>query len=200
MATARLGRREKRILQATLKISRQYDGLAARSHIYKALDAQLKKEKKQCRKSILRLVKRGLIRIAATNRRGTPLWFQLTETGMEIAENLEKERARLKDLKETLRLLQAGKPSRTATINLIREMLWQTSRSFNSREEFEKYWTKRRLGLILKRMGLKQIWVGKNRKYIINATSVASNPPRHLSLKEITTDNAKTGRRDGSFT
>lgn len=161
-------------------MSRRFDGLAARSHVYNSLGAQLKKEKKQCRKSILRLVKRGLIEIAVTDKRRTPLWFQLTEEGRKTAEELEREETPLRDMKEALRLLKT-EGQIYVTLDEVRELLWQVSGwKFNNRGEFEKYWTKRKMGLTIKKMGLKQGWSGppeeRIRTYIltVNCTDDAS--------------------------
>jgi len=87
--------------------------------------------------------------------KGNPYWT-LTEKGRKVAHKILREEKEEEHLREALNLLvKEGKTE--ATLNEIREKLWEVSKEFfSNREEFQDYWTKRRLGLALKRSGIRQ--------------------------------------------
>ena len=86
--------------------------------------------------------------------KGNPYWT-LTEKGRKVAHKILREEKEEEHLREALNLLvKEGKTE--ATLNEIREKLWEVSKEFfSNREEFQDYWTKRRLGLALKRLNVK---------------------------------------------
>jgi len=121
------------------------------------------REERNFRLSIHRLAKRGFVRpvsviptgYSLTDPRGYGyIFYSLAQTGRRAAEkirwdeNAEKSHV---DFEETMKLLIV-RGIKQVTIRQVREMLWQrTSDKFASREEFEKYWNKHKLGFALKR-------------------------------------------------
>ena len=103
--------------------------------------------------------------------KGNPYWT-LTEKGRKVAHKILREEKEEKHLREALNLLvKEGKTE--ATLNEIREKLWERSgESFRNREEFERYWTKKRLGLMLKRIGVNWRRTGKKRIRLYSLTGM----------------------------
>lgn len=80
--------------------------------------------------------------------------YNLTEKARKQLERWE--RCEAEDVRAALKHLKALHIYR-ATIKEIKEALWQTTGSkYQNREEFEKIWTKERIGCILKKMGVKK--------------------------------------------
>lgn len=195
MGSTRLGKREKRILKALLKLSadRTEDrplfnlkaGEILGAEIFDKLGIPfitLDISGIPYKKALNRLLRRWFVELTSQKMRQVrKRTYILTEKGREATENLIAEESRMEGLKEALRLLRA-EGRITLTMDEIRELLWQVSSyQFNNREEFEEYWTKRRLGLTLKKIRLKQVFCGPSekrvRKYIltINCTDNAQN-------------------------
>ena len=195
MGSTRLGKREKRILKALLKLSenRTEDRPLFNLKAGEILGAEILDKMGipfitldisgiPYRKALNRLVKRGFVELTSRKMRQVrKRTYKLTEKGREATENLIAEESRMEALKEALRLLIVEGHT-TLTMDEIRELLWQVSSyQFNNREEFEEYWTRRRLGLALKKIGLKQVFCGSSekrvRKYIltVNCTDNAQN-------------------------
>lgn len=111
----------------------------------------------------------GTPQMTEIRKRANPYWT-LTEKGREAALKILGEEKEEEQLKETLKLLvKEGKTE--ATLNEVREKLWEITQTFfRSREEFQEYWTERRLGLALKRIGVNWRRVGKKRICLYNLT------------------------------
>jgi DNA-binding MarR family transcriptional regulator len=185
VGSTRLGRREKKVLKVLLKLAadrtedRPFFNLKAGEILgAEVLDKlgipfiTLNISGIPYRKALNRLVKRELVELTSRKMRQVrKRTYKLTEKGREATENLIAEESRMEGLIEALRLLNA-EGIMTLTMDGIHELLWQVSSyQFNNREEFENYWTKRRLGLALKKIGLKQVFFGSSekrvRKYIL---------------------------------
>ena len=124
------------------------------------------KEERLYKQSIRHLVKRGLIRPVFFAPKGQPpdpklfdkvfgySFFTLTRDGRKTAEKVVREKelddlmeARNEDLRKTVKMLE-DQGYKEVTLKQVLELLWQVSHGkFENKEEFEKYWNRRRLGL-----------------------------------------------------
>jgi len=198
--SAKLGWRERKILLIMLKHDDPPGHpIALFNHLYrecgihyddvlpKKWQKEEHKEERLYRQSIRHLMKRNLINPVVFAPEGQPppdpkgcCFFALTETGRKIAEKVRREKAmnelveaRNEDLRKTIRLLET-QGCKEATLKQIRELLWRVSHDkFEGREEFEKYWNNRRLGLMLRDLVVKRTRVSKKderRKYILKSS------------------------------
>jgi len=129
----------------------------------------------------------GTPQMTEIRKRANPYWT-LTEKGRKAALKILREEKKEEQLREALKLL-AKEGKTEATLDAVREKLWEVSKElFSSREEFQKYWTKRRLGLALRRSGIKQKldWLKKKKV-------------RLYILMEDGTDNTENVPSDGTF-
>jgi hypothetical protein len=137
--------------------------------------------------------------------------FRLTNRGREVAERIRfEEKARINKY-EVEKLEEEGKdyvmkallvmkaqrmqdqqPSQV-TLDEIRETLWQVSKdTFKSREQFERYWTKKRLGRDLRILGYKQkqkrsegkeMWIYDLEDLVISDTFMASLSAKAIDMR-----------------
>jgi hypothetical protein len=120
-------------------------------------------EERNFRLSIHRLTKKGLVRPVSVVPDGSSLpdprgygyiYYSLTLTGRTTAERLQSEEKALKiqeDLEKAVKQLRALSAMQV-TISQVRELLWQQSQEkFDSRNEFDRYWSNTKLGLMLKK-------------------------------------------------
>lgn len=135
------------------------------------------REERSFRLSIHRLTKKGFVRPVSVVPNGHPLpdprgygyvFYCLTQRGRTLAEELQWEEhasESQEDLKKLLKQL-SKLSNEQKTISQIRELLWQQSHNkFECREAFENYWSQRRLGLVLKKLGYKNARVSlRNRQ------------------------------------
>lgn len=131
----------------------------------KRLQPKEVKKERACKKVISRLIKAGLIEPVFLTPRPNPVlgyhFFRLTEKGRRMAEEIRRKhrdsQEMAKDVEKAVQLLRA-QGFRQATFNQIRELLWRLSHEkFASREEFEAYWNRTRLGLSLRGLGVNQV-------------------------------------------
>jgi len=173
-ASERLGRREKILLSIIFYLRRGEPGPTGlsdiikmlRIHLFKLDEEEKRREISRYRRALLRLHKRGLIGfkqnlLGLDLRRHKNLRHRfpiLTEKGLEAArraaiETSEKEVVYL----AIKRLRMTG--NKWATAQAILNEVWKVSKEkklFSNREEFEEYWTKRKLALILKRLNIRK--------------------------------------------
>ena len=180
----KLGKREKILLSIIFYLRRGEPGPTGLSDIIKMLKIRLfnldeeekRREISRYRRALLRLHKRGLIGfkqnlLGLDLRRHKNLRHRfpiLTERGAEAArraaiETSEKEVVYL----AIKRLRMTG--NKWATAQAILNEVWKVSKEkklFSNREEFEEYWTKRKVALILKGLSIKQKYLKINGKCV----------------------------------
>ena len=180
----KLGKREKILLSIIFYLRRGEPGPTGLSDIIKMLKIRLfnldeeekRREISRYRRALLRLHKRGLIGfkqnlLGLDLRRHKNLQHRfpiLTEKGLEAArraaiETSEKEVVYL----AIKRLRMTG--NKWATAQAILNEVWKVSKEkklFSNREEFEEYWTKRKVALILKGLSIKQKYLKINGKCV----------------------------------
>lgn len=185
----RLGWREKKLLLVALKLDEQYDGsfwweyvpkelgiFITHGFFERCLHREKFEEEDRYKKAMTRLLERDLARVEIgvfspkpMRKRGPGsgyLAYALTEKGRKVARELKKQKDRKEDLNKTLETL-TKQGYEHVTLKQIRELLWRLSHDkFQNREEFDGYWSKRRLGLMLKKMGIKRGRIGKMRTRI----------------------------------
>ncbi|MDR0460617.1 MAG: hypothetical protein LBH62_04170 [Nitrososphaerota archaeon] len=96
-------------------------------------------------------------------------YYSLTDFGRLVADKLDQEQQQIERslrakevLKKALCQLR-GAGCVLITIDQIREVLWQLSgNSFDSREEFDKYWNNTKFGVMLKDFTFDRSRVGEN--------------------------------------
>ncbi len=165
----RLGRRERLVLTQIFLI---FNGRAGIIHFEDLKDSLLTdtdtwseywrriREAELCRQALYRLEDRGYLRRLRRSDGSTVRCslFEVTEEGVRAGRSAARETLKEEIVKRAvnnLRLRGVG----WATINEIRDEVWRASRAanlFTDRGEFDGYWTKRRLGLTLKRLNLKR--------------------------------------------
>jgi len=170
----RLGKREKNLLSIIFYLRRGEPGPTGlsdvvkilRIHLFKFDEEEKRREISRYKRALLRLHRRGFIEF-----KRNLLWIDLerhknlrhrfpilTEKGIEAArraaiETSEKEVVYL----AIKRLRMMG--NKWATVQAILDEVWKVSREkklFSNREEFEEYWTKRKLAFILKRLNVRK--------------------------------------------
>ncbi|MDR1992846.1 MAG: hypothetical protein LBQ98_05015 [Nitrososphaerota archaeon] len=183
-STNRLGKREKRILLLMLK----RDNLPGHATLlwlgiynefkidYSSLPKKYQSEymeEKRCRCSIYRLVKRGFLKpllvvqdFVLPDPRGSGyLFYYLTKSGRIAAKKIQQQNRGLTDppdLKAVLSKLRDMGHIQVTTAQ-IHEVLWQHSlQNFATREEFDKYWNRTKLGLMLRKCMVGRARVGAN--------------------------------------
>jgi hypothetical protein len=159
-------------LYATYKI--EYNALP------KKYQKKLRKEH-ALRQSMYRLTKNGFIKPLLIAQQNASLpspkaygysFYSLTQTGRLAAEKLNRTAKDRKEIEKALHQLRVLGNSQVI-LSQIHEVLWEVSlERFISREEFDKYWNKTKLGLILQKYRVERTRVGKNdgrRKYYIDS-------------------------------
>ena len=173
-ASKRLGRREKFVLT---QIFLMFNGKPGILHFEDIKDRLLRnvdtwkdywrmaEEAERCRLALYRLECRGYLK-KMTRADGSDLrccLFEVTEEGVEAGRLAARETLEDDVVKKALNRLRSEE-TRWAPIDMIMENVWEVSKNmklFMDREEFEEYWTKRKVALILKGLGIKQkyMWV-----------------------------------------
>ena len=198
--SAKLGWRERKILLIMLKHDEPpghpialFNHLCRECGIYyddvlpKSWQKEKFKEERLYRQSIRYLVKRSLIRQAFVAPKGQPpdpkvfgySFFTLTRDGRKTAEKVLREKeldylmeARNEDLRRTVKMLE-DQGYNEVTLKQVLELLWRISHGkFENKEEFEKYWNGRRLGLMLRDLVAKRTRISEKdgrRKYILRS-------------------------------
>jgi len=121
---------------------------------------RMAEEAERCRIALYRLECRGYLK-KMRRADGSDLrccLFEVTEEGVEAGRLAARETLEDDIVKKALNRLRAEE-TRWALIDMIMENVWEVSKNmklFMDREEFEKYWTKRKLGLILNRLNIKK--------------------------------------------
>jgi len=201
VGSTRLGRREKDVLKVLLKLSadRAEDrplfnlkaGEILGAEIFDELGVPfitLSTDGKPYREALSRLVKRGFVELVSQKRRQVrKRTYKLTGKGREAAESLKAEEERVEGLKETLRLLRA-EGHMTLTMDEICELLWQVSGyMFKGREEFERYWNRTKLGLVLRdKMGITYTRIGKRKVQTYDIEGWTQFRPKRSQLRAFT--------------
>ncbi len=178
-ASKRLGKREKFVLT---QIFLMFNGKPGILHFEDIKDRLLRnvdtwkdywrmmEEAERCRLALYRLEGRGYLkkmrRADGSNTRCC--LFEVTEEGVEAGRLAARETLEDVVVKKALNRLRAEK-IRWAPIDMIMENVWEVSKNmklFENREEFEEYWTKKKLVNILIKMGLtpERRYVNKIRK------------------------------------
>ncbi|RLE70042.1 MAG: hypothetical protein DRJ37_07100 [Thermoprotei archaeon] len=167
----RLGRREKFVLT---QIFLMFNGKPGILHFEDIKDRLLRnvdtwkdywrvaEEAERCRLALYRLEGRGYLK-KMRRADGSDLrccLFEVTEEGVEAARLAARETLEDDIVKKALNRLRA-KETRWAPIDMIMENVWEVSKNmklFENIEEFEEYWSKRKLGFVLKkRFNLKRV-------------------------------------------
>ena len=130
-----------------------------------------RREKRKFRKAVKdTLMPRGYV-VTAKKFYGLPVrgrrtkyrFLELTEKGVEAGRRAAREITEEDVLFHAiLNLRLQGR--KWASIDEIREEVWKESEErklFETREEFEKYWTKKKLGMHLRKMGVKKVQTGE---------------------------------------
>jgi len=180
----RLGKREKILLSIIFYLRRGEPGPTGlsdvvkmlRIHLFKFDEEEKRREISRYKRALLRLHRRGFIEF-----KRNLLWIDLkrhkklqhrfpilTEKGIEAARRAAIETSE-KDIVyiAVRRLRMMG--NKWATIQTIMNEVWKVSKEkklFADREEFEEYWTKRKVALILKGLGIKQKYLKINGKCV----------------------------------
>lgn len=169
----RLGKREKTLLSIIFYLRRGEPGPTGLSDIIKILRIRLfkldeekrRREISRYRCALLRLHRRGLIDfkrnlLSIDLKRHKKLQHRfpiLTEKGLEAARRAAIETSEKDVVHIALNRLKMRGEEWAATQKIMNEV-WEVSKDkklFTDREEFERYWTKRKLALILKRLNIK---------------------------------------------
>jgi len=181
MPPERLGKREKILLSIFFKIC---EGKSHVAFFYKRAERHLeadylplfvktveedvwrRREKWRFRKAIRdTLMPRGYVVTAKkfygrpVRGRGTKyLFLELTEKGVEAGRRAARELTEEDVLLHAIINLRL-QGMKWAQLDEIREEVWKESEErklFENREEFERYWTKKKLGMCLQKMGVKR--------------------------------------------
>jgi len=174
----RLGKHEKVLLSTIFFIREAEPGPISYSTLESALRLYLRAAKIDANKKELRKYKRSFLRYL---RRKGYIRFEeklhpvlryrypiVTQKGIEAGREAARKFAE-KDIvyMAVERLKMYG--TEWTTIQEIMDKVWEISREkklFNNREEFKKYWTKRRLGIRIKELGVKQKHAKINGKWV----------------------------------
>ena len=167
-ASKRLGRREKFLLTQIFLMFNGKPGILhfedIKDRLLRNVDAwkdywRMMKEAERCRAALYRLENRGYLRKVRGANGSNPrcCLFEVTEKGVEAGRLAARETLEDDVVKKALNRLRAEK-TRWAPIDVIMENVWEVSKNmklFKNRGEFEKYWTKRKLALVLKHLKIK---------------------------------------------
>ena len=177
----KLGARERKILLAMLELDGPDDSPIFWDQILRRLGIELTdtgfvtrdeqyKDARLYKKAMNRLVRRGYAKVVILGNRPPPRrygfqLYKLTDEGRRVAAELKGRMEAREDLEAAIKAL-ADQDHQHATLNQIREALWQIShQKFSGREDFEKFWSRKRLGSALKKLGIKRVLRGpKNRR------------------------------------
>jgi len=168
-ASKRLGRREKFLLTQIFLMFNGKPGILhfedIKDRLLRNVDAwkdywRMMKEAERCRAALYRLENRGYLRKVRGANGSNPrcCLFEVTEKGVEAGRLAARETLEDDVVKKALNRLRAEK-TRWAPIDVIMENVWEVSKNmklFENREEFEEYWTKRKVAAILKNIGLEK--------------------------------------------
>ena len=189
-ASERLGRREKFVLTQIFLILDAKIGILHYEDLKNSLLINVDtveehrrrvREAERCRLALYRLEGRGYLEKVRRNDGSDPRCslFEVTWKGVEAGRQAAREMLEEEVVNEAVRRLRV-QGAEWATIKDIMDKVWEVSKEknlFANRKEFEEYWTKRRLGLILKKhMNLKRSQRHINGKkkwgYIVNYLSL----------------------------
>ena len=129
-------------------------------------DAWRRREKRKFRKAVKdTLMPRGYVVTAKkfygrpVRGRGTKyLFLELTEKGVEAGRRAARELTEEDVLLHAIINLRS-RGMKWASVDEMREEVWKESKKrklFETREEFERYWTKKKLSMRLQKMGVKR--------------------------------------------